>query len=282
MAHDVRRRHDRAVDEIIREVEHSPDERAVADEYLVAECAGISRRALDDEPAFRADGNDHRILLGLGLHQPEDLGAEVVASIRPPDPSTRDITTAQVHGFDTRRVHPDLVHRARPGKKRELGGIQLDRERVAALSVRVRAHCGSDDFDERAQDAILVEALHRVDLAHEVTTGSFDAPRAFRIRQGDVEARLEEIDDSACGRRIGREGVRERRFGEPHPGLVQILDQRAQHHDLARRESGPEHETIEPVVLDLARPDPRNSSDTRACASGSASASPEAARTPNE
>ena len=70
------------------------------------------------------------------------------------------------------------------GKKRELGGIELDRQRVAALAVRVRAHRGPDNLDERAQDAILVEALHRVDLARELATDSFDAPRAFRIRAG--------------------------------------------------------------------------------------------------
>ena len=121
VAHDVARRHDRAVDDVVGEVEQAADERPVAGDDLVAQglAAAVRRRPLDHEAALGADGHDQRVLDHLGLHQAEDLGAEVLAAVRPAQAAAGDLAAAQVHALRARRVDEDLEARARRGHERD-------------------------------------------------------------------------------------------------------------------------------------------------------------------
>ena len=75
---------------------------------------------LTDEAALGADRDDHRVLDHLRLHQAEDLGAEVLAPVRPADAAARDLAAAQVDALhapaNRRRSRPSAA--AAAGRRR--------------------------------------------------------------------------------------------------------------------------------------------------------------------
>ena len=153
-------------------VEQAAHECPVALDDLLEQRRAIAagRWPLDDEASLGADGDDDGVLDRLRLHQPEHLGAEVLAPVRPADAAAGDPAAAQVHGLDARRVDEDLEHRPRLGQVGNEVGIELERQVRLRLAggVRlevVRAQHGADDAQEAAQDPVLVEALDGVDLA---------------------------------------------------------------------------------------------------------------------
>ena len=166
----------RGVD-VVGDVEQAGDEQPVAGDALVAlgvaVGGGVTRRGgrvLQDEAALGADRHDDGVLDGLRLDQTEDLGAEVLAPVRPSQPAARDVAEPQVHALDPRRVHEDLVFRSRQGQFVDQPGIELDRQHVL-LARRTRpgdevvgAQRRLDHRGERAQHAVGVEADQRVDV----------------------------------------------------------------------------------------------------------------------
>ena len=157
-----------------------------------------------------------------------------------------------MHPLDAGRRDPDLVGGTREGQEVERRGVELDREPVLdhpAGEERVGAHGGADHGGERTEQPVLVEARHRVDPAPE-RVGNV---RGIGRRVG-IESRVEELDDRARGLGIVRKRGGERRVREPDTRLVQVLRHRAQDDDVARRETGRDHEAIEPVVLDRPAP----------------------------
>ena len=117
------------------------DEDAVAGldlgQQLVAVVA--RRRALDDEAALGAHRHDHRVLDHLRLHQPEHLGAEVLAPVRPADAAAGHLAAAQVHALGARRVHEDLEARPRQRQPGKLLRVELERQVAACARRRRRA-----------------------------------------------------------------------------------------------------------------------------------------------
>jgi hypothetical protein len=98
VADDPRRRHDPVAGDVVGQIEQAADQRAVArDDLRLLRVAPALREPLRDETALRADRHDHRVLDVLRLHQPEDLGAEILEAVRPADPAARDPPHAQVH-----------------------------------------------------------------------------------------------------------------------------------------------------------------------------------------
>ena len=129
VAHDVARGGTTvAVDDVVGDVEQRADERR-----------GRRRRprapaSFDHEPALGADGDDQRVLDHLRLHQPEDLGAEVLVAVRPAQSAAGDRPAAQVHALGDLRVHEDLDPRPRLGQQRDRRGVELERQRVGCRS----------------------------------------------------------------------------------------------------------------------------------------------------
>ena len=138
VAHDVGRRDDLAVDDVVGHIEQAADEGAIAGHDLLEQRLAIARgrRALDHEATLRADRHDHRVLDHLGLHQTEHLGAEVLAPVRPADAATRDLPAAQVHTLDARGVDEDLKARMRERQPRQPRRLQLEREPRLGRPVR--------------------------------------------------------------------------------------------------------------------------------------------------
>ena len=124
-AHDSRRRHDAAVDDVVGEVEQAADEGAIAfDAFALDLVAAAGGQALRYEAALGADRHDHGVLHVLRLHQAQHFGAEVFAPVRPADAAARHLAHAQVHALDARAVDEDLEHRPR---HRQVGDLAPDR-----------------------------------------------------------------------------------------------------------------------------------------------------------
>jgi hypothetical protein len=129
-AHHVGRVHHLAVDDVVGQVEQAADERLVAldplGELRLAAAAG--GRPLDHEAALGAHRHDDGVLHHLRLDQAEDLGAEVLAAVRPADAAARHHATAQVDPLHARRVDEDLELRLGVGQLADALAVELDRD----------------------------------------------------------------------------------------------------------------------------------------------------------
>ena len=101
--------------EVVGHVEESADVGLVLFAHLVGHQHRVGRWPAQDEATFRPGGDDHRVLGDLGLHESENLGAIVLASIRPADAAAGHRAASQVDSFDLQSVHEDLGERDRLG-----------------------------------------------------------------------------------------------------------------------------------------------------------------------
>ena len=101
VSHDLRRRDAFARLDVVRQVEQAAQEGPVAGDPLLLHrfAVAVSGWALHHEPALRPHRHDQGVLDHLGLHQPKDLGAEVLRPVRPAQPSTRDLSSSEVDPF---------------------------------------------------------------------------------------------------------------------------------------------------------------------------------------
>ena len=150
---------------VVSDVEQAADENAVALGALALHvlARGANGHQLRHESALGADRHDQGVLDVLRLHETENFGAEILAPVGPAQAAARDLAHAQVHAFDARRVHPDLVHRARLWQLGQQLRVELEREvrlgqAVRAALIVVGAQRGHDHRTERAQDAVVVGA----------------------------------------------------------------------------------------------------------------------------
>ena len=76
--------------QIVRKVQEAPHECLVLLPFLLGHLVAVGDVPKSDVPALRASRYDDRILDHLGVHEPEDLGAEIVGSVAVADPATGD------------------------------------------------------------------------------------------------------------------------------------------------------------------------------------------------
>ena len=140
VADHVGRGDDLAVDPVVGDVEQPPHHRRVAGHHLVHQrlAAALGRWLLDHEAALGPHRHDHGVLDHLGLHQAEDLGAEVLPPVRPADPAPGHLAAAQVDGLGAGRVHEHLEHGPGLGQRRHLGRVELERQVRLGLAVLAR------------------------------------------------------------------------------------------------------------------------------------------------
>lgn len=158
-------------------------------------------RPFDDETALGPDRHDHHVLDPRGLHEPEHLGTELLATVRPADPPARHLAAAQVHGLDIGGAHERLEHRDRPRQLRDESGIELEGQVKFALAVRpalkpVGAQGRLDDGQEPAQDAVLIEARDRLQGLFDLRGQTGHTGRARLAPR--IETRVEEADQCAA------------------------------------------------------------------------------------
>src|SRR5690606_1697938 len=137
-----------------------------------------------------ADRHDHGVLHHLRLHQAQHLGTEVFAAVRPTQAATGDRAETQVDALHARAVDVDLAVRTRLGQVRHLGRVELVADvalvrTVVTLLVVAGAQGRFDHADEAAQDAVLVEAGHAVEQAHQGVAGGRDLHVTLAGARGD-------------------------------------------------------------------------------------------------
>ena len=196
--HDVARCDDLATDAIVSDVEQTLDERAITADHFSLHARSVAHHRLaHDEPTLRAQRHDHGVLHVLRLHQSQDLGAIILTTVGRAQPTARDHAHAKVHPLGIGRVDEDLPPRPRVGKLRDSSRIDLHHDPVERCSVGVhlevaRAHHCTHDRAERAENAVLVETRHLVDLAL-VLLKQLDC--VFLIARGGVESGEERFDE---------------------------------------------------------------------------------------
>ena len=271
---------------VVGELEEGGDELAVAGESLRGEGGAALRGALEHEAPLRAHRHDDRVLHHLGLEEPQHLGAEVLAPVRPADPAPRDGAAAKVHPLEPGRVDEDLETRPRLRHLVHARRVDLEGEARPVAAVRralvvVGAKGPVDELEVRAEDPVLVEARDRLEAPEDplrdrvrggVVGGRRAAPRRGLVRgrgstgqlrprprptrPGRVEAGVEEAHKLAHEPRVAAQGVLHIGLAEAEADLPQVPGVGPEHGDLAPVEAGRECEAVEAVVLRLPRPHP--------------------------
>src|SRR5215207_8029649 len=213
VAHDVAGRHHAVACQVVRQVEHAADKGLVAADDLVLErlAASLSRRSLDDEAALRADGHDHGVLYHLGLHEAEDLCAEVLPAVGPPDAAPRYLASPEVHALHAGGVDEDLEPRAGQRQHDYVARVELEREVRLWLALRralvvVRAHRRQGYVQEVPEDAVLVQAHDLVERLFYLPSQPLGLRLGARL-PARVEAGFEELHEEAGDVRVREESV---------------------------------------------------------------------------
>ena len=264
VAHDMGRRAHAALGVVVGDVQQAADQRLVAGDALGLDllARAASRRLLDVEAALGADRHDDGVLHHLGLHQAQDLGAEILAPVGPADAAARHAAAAQMDALHARAVDEDLDQRPRRRQFVDGAAVDLEGDPVLGRAVRsglpvIGAQGAAQRIPEAPQDAVLVErgdcferggelALDRVDL--------FLALVRRGLAQGGIEARQEEVGHQPRDRRIGAERALHVFLAEGDAGLSQVLGVGAQDRDLAPGKPGAQHQAVQPVAFQGARP----------------------------
>ena len=124
----------------------------------------------------------------MSLHEPEDLSAEILTTITPAQATTRHHAKAQVHAFNSRRIHPDLELRARKRKVVNERRIELERYCPAITSRQevARAQGRTNEAKHRAQDAVVIQAHHRIEPALNLEHQGIGIHRALDHSLGEL------------------------------------------------------------------------------------------------
>ena len=110
-----------------------------------------------------------------------------------------------------------------------------------------------DEVQEPAQDAVLVEAGHGVEVVAELV-GQVEHLDGRAIGQRGVEPHREQLHQLAGDGRVGGQGVLDVALAEGRAGLALVLGVGPQHRDLATGQARQQDEAVEAVALDLAPP----------------------------
>ncbi len=249
-----------AVDEVVGQVEQAAHEGLVLLPPLRPALLRVGGRAARDEAALGSAGHDHRVLDHLGLHQPQDLGAEVVGPVAPADPAARDRRAAQVDPLHARRVHPHLeeqLRRTRGGDLAEhelvgdVGHAPRAHARLApAVPVVARAHAARDDLLEPPQRSVLRQEGHapqgRVERVPDV--GQRARPLLDGAGDRGVELRLEQLEQLPGDPGLPHQRGRKRRPARDGSRLEGVRGVASEHVHLAPVQTGRQHEGVQPVA----------------------------------
>ena len=245
--HHLFRRHDGTGHVVVGDVEHAADQGLVAGDALGLDllARAVHRRLLHVEAALGADRNDHRVLHHLRLHQRQNLGAEILAPVRPADAAARHASTAQVDAFHARAVDEDLDQRTWRRQVVDGAAIDLEGDPLLLLPV-IGAQGAGHGIQEPAQDTVFVERGDLLEVGREID---------WRCPARRIEPFVEGVDQAARYCRIGDQRALHVFLAERQAGLAQILRIGAEHGDLAPGEAGAQHEFVQPIVLQFVRPE---------------------------
>ena len=137
---DVLRRHDFAADDIVRDIEQPSNEDLVGGNSLFLNIVAgpTARHLFGHESALGADRNDQGVFDVLRFHQAQHFSTKVLAAVGPANATARDMTHAQMHAFDARRVDENLKFRPRQGQAGDFLRIELEGNARLRAPIAVR------------------------------------------------------------------------------------------------------------------------------------------------
>ncbi|CRM91320.1 hypothetical protein [Pseudomonas sp. 22 E 5] len=264
MTHDVGRRHQGAVLQVVGDVQQAGNEDAVARDALGRDLvpAAAQRQATRQEAALGAHRHDHRVLHLLGFYQAQYFGAEIFFTVGPAQAAPRHVTEAQVHAFNSWRVHKDFKLRHRLGQLGDGTRVELEAEVRLVLAVgvgliEVGAQGGLDQVQVAPQDAVLVEHLNVVQGAEDRLLQALLL--VFQVIGGEL-ARQVETGLEQPGQLAGDVGVVVQGAGdvtevEAQADLLEVTRIGTQQRDVAPWQAGGEYQAVERIVLGIAMHD---------------------------
>ena len=253
--HDAVGMHDLVFDQIVGDRQKAADEDAIAFGALCQPSIAIGSRigqALRIKTALRTRRHNHRIFHPLGLHQAKDFGAEIIAPVRPAQPTSGNRPGPQMDTFDTRRIDENLTPGQRRRQARHLRAVQLERQRLMRCGRKgVGPQTGLHHRLHQPKDAILVSCSNfgqaLLDLIIDPGTGGDTVSGKGRIVQG-FEQRNDRPHDAGmhaqrshhCGDAIG------------YPRLAQIAVPGTQPDHRTRFKPGKRDQLVERIIFRLA------------------------------
>src|SRR5262245_52136448 len=202
MVHHARRSNNLAIRRnIVGNVEQCGNEQLVSRDSF--RLHNVTRRTqLGHEAAFGANWYNDCVLDLLRLHQPENLGAEILRPVGPTDAAAGDLAKSQVHAFNARRIDKDLVERPRKRQVGEFAAFELERDQRLQLTVIlrlevIRSYRRLDRIDETTEDAVFIQTFNLLQTFF-YTRGDFTLALPTVLFGTRVETRVKEFDDFAC------------------------------------------------------------------------------------
>ncbi|RMR97177.1 hypothetical protein ALP75_200938 [Pseudomonas syringae pv. actinidiae] len=264
MTHHIDRRHQHAFLEVVGDVQQAGNKDAVAGDcfclHFVAVASGW--QTTRHETALRADRHDDRVLHLLSLDQAEHFGTEVFLAVRPAQAATRYVAEAQVHAFDTRRIHEDLELGYRLWQLGNQTRVELEAEVALALPVcvsliEVGPQGGLDQVQIATQDAVFVEHLNVVQSGQNrlfqtqlLVVQVIGAQFARQIETG-----LEQTRQLAGDVGVVVQGGGDVTQIKAQTNLLQVTRVGTQQRHVAPRQAGRQHQTVEGIVFGIAAHD---------------------------
>ena len=258
VAQHARRRLHHAAAGVVGDAQQGVDEDPVAGLALGLPGSPVHRRVrqpLGDEAALGPDRHDHGVLHGLGLHQAEHLGAEVLLAVRPAQAAAGHLAEAQVDALDTRGVDEDLVGRPRLRQQGQFAGQDLVGQRLGPRE-GVGPHGGPDHRQEHPDDPVVVQTRHGVDarLEPRVAGGQgLGAGLPLGVRVG-VELGREGLHQPDGDLRVGVQRGGDVLLAEADPCLQQVAGDPPQPADLFPGEPRGEDQPVEQPRLAATPP----------------------------
>jgi len=257
-------RNDLAFMQVIGDVEQATDENAIAGDRfglnIIPRATG--RQTTRHETAFRAAGNDYRILHLLRLDQAEHFGAVVLFTVGPAQPSTRHLAAAQVHALDPWRIDEYLVHRCRARHLRDRARIELEAEIRLGFAVGIRlievgSQGGLNQRKIAPQNPVLVEYRHLIKRCENRLFQPLLLVCQILVTElaRQVEAHLEQPHQLAGDIRVVEQRAGDIAKVEAHANLLEIARIGAQQRHFPPGQPGGQHQTVESIILGKAAVD---------------------------
>ena len=230
----------------------------------IAAGAHDGRQTFREEPALGPDRHDDGVLDLLGLHQTQNLGAEVVAAVRPAQATTGDRAEAQVNALDMRCPDEDFAERLGQGQVGQFARGDLDRDvrLVPAVGPGLVVVGALDRLDQQshpAQGAVMIEALHVLEQGVDLLDQFCDRGLAAGgvAAGGRIEFRREQGQQGARHGRIVAQRLFLNRLAGIETGLLAIAGESPHQGRLAPVDAQLQHQPVEPVAFGATRPDRR-------------------------
>ena len=161
-----------------------------------------------------------------------------------------------MHALELGRVDEQLEPGPRRGQVGNHRGLQLDHEvgRVLPADLEmIGPQGGLDHPPVGAQDPVLVETGHLVELAADLL-GDRLAALGLAIEAFRIESGLKQPDQQPGDGDVGGQDPLDVILAEPAARLAQVSGIGAEHHRLPPGQVRVDHQSVEPVILDIAPP----------------------------